>query len=392
MYDDYLRFLNNNFNKYIHSIVSEKYLSIFYNDLIVSNNEAENILKAKKYNLSIEKSNNIFKNTDSYYFPKEYEKLSQPFYFKFTYSFLVCKKKITLIFFSNNKDYKYIQICFKKVILWLHIVVKYGNFKCSKRLLIKIYLLDFKKILPDCESKVLDVVNVNSAYSSVCTEEGEIVLYRKEEWFKVFIHETFHAFGLDFNFNQNSLIKNKLLKLLNIDSKMYVFETYTEVWATILHISCICFELEKNISQYMFNNYFNYFLRIEQNHSILQSIKILHFMNLKYEDLIKNNKITMLKKHLYKEKTNIFNYYILKSICLCNINDFLNFCYNNNSNLLNFEPFNKNYLIFEKYLLSILKSEETKKIFNEGEKIYLNNKNNNFYFNKSLRMTIIDFF
>ena len=43
------------------------------------------------------------------------------------------------------------------------------------------------------------------------TEENnisEIIIFRNEEWFKVFVHETFHLFGVDFS-NMSNLKKSK---------------------------------------------------------------------------------------------------------------------------------------------------------------------------------------
>ena len=33
----------------------------------------------------------------------------------------------------------------------------------------------------------------------MCIKSGLIVLFRREEWFKVFIHECLHSFGMEFS-------------------------------------------------------------------------------------------------------------------------------------------------------------------------------------------------
>ena len=74
---------------------------------------------------------------------------------------------------------------------------------------IYLYMTPFEKFLPECSITVIGPDNVNSGISYVCPEDGEIVIYRREEWFKVFIHETFHALGLDFaSMKQDQLNKN----------------------------------------------------------------------------------------------------------------------------------------------------------------------------------------
>ena len=47
--------------------------------------------------------------------------------------------------------------------------------------------------------KVLDQDNCNTAVTYACAIKGECLIYRKEEWFKVLIHETMHALCLDFS-------------------------------------------------------------------------------------------------------------------------------------------------------------------------------------------------
>ena len=46
--------------------------------------------------------------------------------------------------------------------------------------------------------------------------------------------------------------------------------------------------------------------------SVFQTVKILDYVNLTYTD-ITTNKFKSIKN--YKEKTNVFAYYILKSLC-----------------------------------------------------------------------------
>jgi L-rhamnose isomerase len=63
---------------------------------------------------------------------------------------------------------------------------------------IYIYHTSLLKILPNTNVDILNENNVNTAFTRTCPSNSEIVVFRKEEWFKVFIHETFHSFGIDF--------------------------------------------------------------------------------------------------------------------------------------------------------------------------------------------------
>ena len=105
-------------------------------------------------------------------------------------------------------------------------------------------------------------------------------------------------------------------------------------------------------------------------------------MNLSYSDLfIKNN---------YRENTNVFNYYILKTIMLQNCNNYLYFFSKNNNKLLNFKSTSTNVKQFINFIVKLVKSQRTMRLFKDGERLLENEKKiNNYYLNKSLRMTIL---
>ena len=63
-----------------------------------------------------------------------------------------------------------------------------------------IYSTELTKNLPNSNIDILDQIHVNTAFTYSCIEQSnEIVIFRKEEWLKVLIHESFHNFGLDFS-------------------------------------------------------------------------------------------------------------------------------------------------------------------------------------------------
>ena len=52
------------------------------------------------------------------------------------------------------------------------------------------------KKLPNSKGDIITSTNVNSGYSSYKFNESykrDIIIYRFEEWFKVFLHETIHG-------------------------------------------------------------------------------------------------------------------------------------------------------------------------------------------------------
>ena len=67
-----------------------------------------------------------------------------------------------------------------------------------------------------------------------------------EEFFKVFLHECFHAFNMDFSTRPQLEVKKKLEKIFNVESEFNVYEAYCEFWATILNNAFISFKCPTN--------------------------------------------------------------------------------------------------------------------------------------------------
>ena len=111
-----------------------------------------------------------------------------------TYKFIINKKEYTVHFILlDEKEMlnpeKY-ELYVEKMMVWLHMSQTYVTGKCSdKSFTIYLYLTPFEKFLPECSITVIGPDNVNSGIAYACPENGEIVIYRQEEWFKVFIHE-----------------------------------------------------------------------------------------------------------------------------------------------------------------------------------------------------------
>ena len=98
--------------------------------------------------------------------------------------------------FNKLEDF---DILVRKMLTWLKVASKYSKNDCSQTLDIYCYLTPHQKILPNSQLTTLSPHHVNSAVTTSCSRNGEICLFRIEELFKVFIHETFHNLGLDFS-------------------------------------------------------------------------------------------------------------------------------------------------------------------------------------------------
>jgi len=103
-----------------------------------------------------------------------------------------------------------------KVFLWLTMISQMADKECSgSSLNIYFYMTPFKKNIPAAtpstrDGDTLSAIHVNTGVTRNCENNGEIVIYRFEEWFKVFIHETMHNFNMDFIDNDLTKMNEKL--------------------------------------------------------------------------------------------------------------------------------------------------------------------------------------
>ena len=233
------------------------------------------------------------------------------------------------------------------ILLWLHVCGAYAKDACAKSVTVRIFLTDFIKLLPSENRVTLGPVNVNTGYSYFCAAKGEIVLYRKEEWKKVFIHETFHAYGLDFSCNANKLV-SRMKKLFPVRSDHKVSEAYTETWARICNSAMcayLCTSGKPTRATYMQNVLFN--IGIERMYAAVQCRKVLGHMGLVYDSLVCDSDTNaVLRANLYKEDSNVLAYYVITAALLSDYPRFIAWCRNNNTTLLRFRATDTNWNSF----------------------------------------------
>ena len=304
-------------------------------------NKAESFLKTidigdnRIYN-NIDNLAGIPKPNDFSYIIKpirtEIHKISR---FKTEYKFNLFKRKIKIHIVSDKltllENDKYVY----KILLWLYVITKYStNKSCSEKLNIYIYLTPLLKFLPSSRTEKIEKYHVNTGFTTTCSKNSNIVIYRKEEWFKVFIHETFHNLGLDFSDMSNVIAKKRILKTFPVNSEVNLYEAYTDVWAKLINIFLCSYFVSNN----SFNKYIetvNILINLEKTYSVFQQIKILKFMGLTYYDLYsKDSKSKDLRDSLYYENTSVLSYYIINSIIMNNFQEFFKLCYENNINII----------------------------------------------------------
>ena len=291
---------------------------------------------------------------------------------KTTINFIIFHDILLFMEESKLKLEKY-DVYAKNMFTWLYICSKYSKNMCVKEMEVNVFLTPITRKLPLLNGgtgkgrggvalggKIIGPENINGAYTYCCKEKGEIYIFRKEDWFKVFIHETFHSYGLDFCSSSSSSSSNQLKStvagIFNIKSDFNIDEAYSETWAIIYHsvfISYISMK-QKNLRTFLMN--MDVCLQTERLYKLFQCNKILDFMGLKYEELYDDvNKKSSLA--LYRENTNVFSYCILACIFLNDYLSFLKWCINNNTDILHFSATDNNFKQFGVFIKSQYKSK-----------------------------------
>lgn len=273
-----------------------------------------------------------------------------------SFSFSLYDREVKVYFMIENNNVeleleKYNSYV-ESIAMWLYILNIYASKQCVKTLSIYLYFTSLEKHLPNSNISVLDENHVNTAFTTTCPSDSEIIVFRKEEWFKVLIHETFHNFGLDFSGMNNNTINNCILDIFDVNSEVNAFEAYTEFWAEIINaLFCSFYSLKnkQNVDEFLSNAEF--YINFERTYTFFQLVKTLQFMGLGYKDLYsKTEKSKINRENLYKEKTNVLSYYVIKAVLMNNYPVFLNWCDKNNFNLLDFKKTIGNQKAFCEYI------------------------------------------
>ena len=293
--------------------------------------------------------------TSSYVDNHVHDSISSSLIYSIKYSFRMFNRSYTIEFnICEILDVENVDNMFDRVIMWLYVVNLYSPPKCSKKIDIHFFLCDAKKLLPSNSIDIIGKSHVNSGYTYCCPIENQIVIYRKEEWFKVFIHETMHSFGLDFcNNSTNKTIKSYMNSVFTVKSNMNIYESYSETWAVIINNAFGAFLTEPIDKYRKFSSRFRNLMSDEVSFSLIQMNKILTHMGLEYKDLSSKTSSSSIKRLLYKEESEVFSYYIIKTILLYHYNLFIKWCDENNHSLIKFNTRDSNIQNFCSFIISI---------------------------------------
>lgn len=173
-----------------------------------------------------------------------------------------------------------------------------------------LYMSPTKKICPNIK-QTMTSEHVNSGSTLIYYDKTYgnplIKMYREEELVKVLLHELIHACKFD------NLFEDYPKHNFKIDRKQILFtETITECFARIINII---------LYSHIYNKNFNEMLCDEIQFGLIQTGKILNNFEFKsVKDFLDKDNNDNRK---IKQETSVFEYYILTTILLMKINEFL---------------------------------------------------------------------
>ena len=302
---------------------------------------------------------------------------------------IICSSK------KGDKLREFMNTAIQRIYIWLYLAFQYSDAKCSKTMNIYLYMTGLEKTLPKTGSPIREI-NANTAFTTSCQESTQMHLFREEEWFKVFIHESFHNLGLDFSEFNHQKTNADVLKIFPVSSDVRLFETYCEMWAEIVHCLFIVFFESKERDPEALIRETQLLIDKERVFSMFQCAKVLDFYGLTYTDLYEvTEQAKVNRRNKYKEETHVLSYYIIKSIFMFYVNDYVEWCVAHNGHSLNFNKkpgqLNKNLTDYCGLLRDHYNKDEYKQIQTAMDKWFDNNSTKeNMKILKTLRMTVND--
>ena len=367
---------------------------------------------AKVQETSIQQNapNHFTKGPSYSYIPEEvrtpFEKVAT---WQIQYTFMLFNRQYTLTCVLPNvsshaapngsKTSKFFDQVLYKAWLWLYVLHYFAPETCSKKVDLYFYFTDHLKTLDNTLLKTpLDMKHVNTAFTTSCSPRTDIHLFRTEEWFKVFMHETFHNMGLDFSerqFDQDNRAADQFIhRLFPVGVEVRLFETYCETWAELIHTVFFVYfmhppsaeihlgQMVKKIEKHM---------QYEQLWSAYQCIKVLRHYGLTYKQLTDLDcpRAKKMRETQYKENTYVLSYYVIKSVFLTNIDDFLVWTleYNGRSNPVLFKKTGENVRQYCGLVAALYQDPQYLQLLEHASKMQLQGQGHT-SLQTSLRMTV----
>jgi hypothetical protein len=207
---------------------------------------------------------------------------------------------------------------------WLNYALAHKSEGCVRdKLRVVLLMSRAEKRVPRSGSELVDTVHANSAFTYSCAnaELNTITIFRKEDWFKTFIHETFHRLGLDFSGREGETLHNSEIAAMfpGVDPTVdfNICESYCETWAQIInHLFAT-----DTISKFQAN------IRKDTAFATYQMQKFLNIYGHSYDSLIGESADNTSK---YRENTSAFSYFVLRTALQWNLDVFIKWCIDKN--------------------------------------------------------------
>jgi hypothetical protein len=187
-----------------------------------------------------------------------------------------------------------------KLVKWI-IIISGQN---KPKLNIFIYLSQCKKEIG--ENPILGYNEINSGVSYT---DNWLQIFRKEELYKVLIHELIHNMEMDLNIPK---LFDKELEIFHMHKEsqpLLVNEGYVELMALYLHAIFYSDKYDKNLNEIILD---------EAKFSVYQINKIFKHYNI-------DNISYFSKKNNFIQRTNVIPYFLLKYLFLINIRYFVRY-------------------------------------------------------------------
>lgn len=257
----------------------------------------------------------------------------------FKYQYHINDPDISIVVESKNKipvDSNYFRFLYARG----KSVKKYYN--GDRKIHFKIYLTNQKKELPDEKKSVFGSKEINSG----STDYQTIQIWRKEEHYKLILHESIHFYNLDGSYNlfeENNKINLECHYQIERDTETRIFESYTEALTSFLNTFANSYQIYylhlnskgsrqiKKEDYQIIKNIYQELWKFERKFALIQIAKIhLHVFprSSNFNDFIINprecDKRRLQIKEKLKQNTSVLSYHILKGAVLFYDQKFIN--------------------------------------------------------------------
>jgi len=226
-------------------------------------------------------------------------------------------------------------------------------FKSEKHLDIYCILGKQKKFISKFDYLCSDNIN-----SGLCAYDKYIMIWRKEEFYKVLIHELCHYYHVDYHVD-NTIYKY-FKKMINVQCDLFndaVNESFNESIALIIH---------SIIYSVVYKKSFTYIFNYEVLFTQFQISKILNHMEM--------DKLSDILIKPVKQTTSVISYYIIKYLFIVNIQTLLNYIEENGFITQDKNNFFKLYtLVFNEDSINSVNLEKQFELFKYKENKFIYN-------------------